>query len=72
MRFRLPAGFRRSLARQHLHCIRFENVRVTAVTGMTVQDARNVSQRNVRITPQKDDPLKIVSAEVNEVQNRER
>jgi hypothetical protein len=39
---------------------------------MTVQDARNVSLRNVRITPQKGDPLKIVSAEVNEVQNRER
>ena len=52
--------------------VTLENVRVNANTGMTVQDARNVSLRNVRITPQKGDPWKIVSAEVNEVQNRER
>jgi polygalacturonase len=41
-----------------------ENVRVNANTGMTIQDAKNVSMRNVRIVPQKGEPLKVVSAEV--------
>ena len=41
-----------------------ENVRINANTGMTVQDAKNVSMRNVRIVPQKGEPLRVVSAEV--------
>jgi polygalacturonase len=44
--------------------VMLENVRVNADTGMTVQDAKRVSMRNVRIVPQKGEPLKIVSAEV--------
>jgi polygalacturonase len=41
-----------------------ENVRVNADTGMTIQDAKNVSLRNVHIVPQRGEPLKVVSAEV--------
>src|SRR5215831_10707235 len=41
-----------------------ENVRVNAGTGMTVQDAKNVLLRNVRIVPQKGEPMKINAAEV--------
>lgn len=41
-----------------------DNVRVNAHTGMTVQDAKNVLLRSVRIVPQQGEPLKIVSAEV--------
>jgi polygalacturonase len=44
--------------------VTLENVRVNANTGMTVQDAKNVFLRNVRIVPQKGEPLKMVSAEV--------
>ena len=41
-----------------------ENVRVNAQSGMTVQDAKNVSMRNVKIVPQKGEPLKLVNADV--------
>ena len=41
-----------------------ENVRVNAQSGMTVQDAKNVSMRNVKIIPQKGEPLKLVNADV--------
>jgi polygalacturonase len=44
--------------------VTLENVRVNANTGMTVQDARSVSMRNVRIIPQTGAPLKVISAEV--------
>ena len=45
--------------------VTLENVRVNANTGMTVQDAKHVEMRNVRIVPQKGEPLKVVNAEVS-------
>ena len=44
--------------------VTIENVRVNANTGMTVQDAKNVSMRNVRIVSQKGEPVRVVSADV--------
>jgi len=41
-----------------------ENVRVNANTGMTVQDAKQVSLHKVRINSQKGQPLTVISAEV--------
>jgi len=44
--------------------VTLENVRVDATTGMTVQDANGVSLRNVRIVPQKGEPMKVINAQV--------
>ena len=41
-----------------------DNVRVNANVGLTVQDAKSVTLRNVQIVPQKGAPLTIVNAEV--------
>jgi len=41
-----------------------ENVRINASTGMTVQDAKQVSMHKVRINSQKGQPLTVISAEV--------
>ncbi len=41
-----------------------EKVRISAVTGLFVQDAKAVELRNVKITTQKGEPLKVTDAEV--------
>ncbi|MFL6227399.1 MAG: glycoside hydrolase family 28 protein [Pyrinomonadaceae bacterium] len=41
-----------------------ENVRITAKTGMTIQDANAVELRGVQITPQKGEPVVVSHAEV--------
>ncbi len=47
-----------------IESVLLDNVRVTAKSGMTVQDAKLVELRNVSITPQKGQPLTIISADV--------
>jgi polygalacturonase len=42
----------------------FDNVRIKAKTGLTVQDAKAVELRDVQITPQKGEPLTVREAEV--------
>jgi hypothetical protein len=48
----------------NLNGVLLDNVRVTAKSGMTIQGAKAVELRAVRIAPQKGDPLTITHAEV--------